>query len=146
MGASSRQEREEDLHAELGYRTAGHREVSLREWFSLRGEKDEPLPTPKAFAVAVNRLRALKWARENRERHYANIARYQAQPRVRARSNEKQTERRRERYGARPDVLFSCEECGVQWCKTPWVRGPRRRFCGQNCQKRARNRVLRGEP
>jgi hypothetical protein len=139
--SSSRQEREEDLHAELGYRTAGQREVAVREWFSLQGEKGEPIPTPREFAKVVNRLRVKKWIRENRKRHNAKVMRYQSKPGVRQHMNEMQNERRRKSYGERAEVL-ACKECGVEWCKAPWVRGVRRIFCGQNCQKRARHRDL----
>jgi len=137
----SRDQNVEDLHAELGYRTAGQREVRQREWFSLQGDKDEPIRTPREFATVVNRLRVLKWVRENRDKHNAKVRRYQAKPGVRKHLNELQNERRRKSYGTRVEVL-ACAECGAQWCKVPWVRGKRRVFCGQNCQKRAWSRAV----
>jgi len=56
-----RAEYEEDLHAELGYRLSGRREVAQREWFSLRGDPNEVAPTPKAFKKLVARLRTAAW-------------------------------------------------------------------------------------
>lgn len=52
---------QDDIHAELGYRTAGRREVWQREWFSLRGDPTEPAPTPKDFKKLVARLRTAAW-------------------------------------------------------------------------------------
>ena len=135
-------EHAENLHAELGYRTSGQREVRQREWFSLRGDANEPLPTPKAFAAMVNRLRVKKWVRENREKHNAKTRRFQAKPGIRDRMNRQQNVRRRKAGQFSMDV-HTCPVCQAKWCKVPWVRGVARIFCGQNCQKRAWNRARR---
>lgn len=45
------------LHAELGYRSAGLRELSMREWASLRDDTDAFAKTPAEFERLIGRLR-----------------------------------------------------------------------------------------
>jgi hypothetical protein len=138
MAASSREEREKDLHAELGYRTAGQREVSLREWFSLQGEKGEPLATPKAFASAIAVLRAKRWAKNNPERK-AEISRRWAH----AHAAEKVVQVKRWRHRKTKARVFVCAspECDVSWCRVPSGRlhgNIRIKFCSARCRNRAK--------
>lgn len=145
MSAASRQEREEDLHAELGYRTAGQREVSLREWFSLRGSAEEPLPTPKAFERKIAVLRAVKWQRENPERRKAIANRYARKPENAKHSIDLARERRhRARREAAEVITCATADCGAQFCLVPWAKrcGLPPRFCSVACQARHRYREL----
>ena len=136
-------EHTEDLHAELGYRTAGQREVRQREWFSLRGNADEPLPTPKAFTRKVAVLRAVKWNREHRERHREHANRYALKPENSKRSIDNARERRHRQHRKEAKV-YTCaaDDCRLQWCLVPWARcgGRAMRFCSQACCARAKYR------
>lgn len=139
----SRAEYEEDLHSELGYRTAGRREISQREWFSLRGTPDEAAPTPKAFHALVNRLRVKKWVKDNPEKRKAIANRYAAKPGVVARIVNLARQRRAARFRAEAKVI-TCDECGAQFCLVFPQRGNRpRRFCDVNCTARAWQRKKR---
>lgn len=110
MARQSAAEQAEDLHAELGYRHAGRREVRVREWFSLRGDPGEAAPTPKAFKRLVLQLRN---ARHNPARHAAlKLVR---------------TERR---HGQ----VFACAVCAVEWCAIGTYRnGTVPRVCSPSC-------------
>lgn len=145
---SSRAEREEDLHAELGYRTAGQREVRQREWFSLRGKPGEPIATPREFAKVVNRLRVLKWQKANPQKKRANGLKYSRKPEKRSRqltlSAKRYQERRREERQRADAVVFTCRECEVMFCKAPWTKGPSPNFCQNACYQR--NKYHRDHP
>lgn len=135
-------EHAEDLHAELGYRTTGQREIRQREWFSLRGEASEPIPTPREFAKVVNRLRAKKWAKENPERRKEIARRYYQKPDKKAR----QLELAAKRYKARQRTearVFTCRECSAEFCKAPWTKGPLPNFCRDACYQVNRYHRLR---
>jgi len=138
-------EHAEDLHAELGYRTAGQREVRQREWFTLRGEADEPLPTPKAFARKIAVLRAVKWQRENPERRKVIANRYAQKPENAKHSIDLARERRQRAHREAAEV-FTCAtaDCGAQFCLVPWAKrgGRPQRFCSGACQARHRYREL----
>jgi hypothetical protein len=138
----SRQEYEEDLHAELGYRTAGRRELSQREWFSLRGEVHEVAPNPKAFEKLIAGLRAKKWAKENPDRRAAIAKRYFTKPQVAARQLALARKRRRDRFRMSNPVT-TCPECKVEFCVIAPKRGKAKRFCGVNCTARAYQRARR---
>lgn len=132
----SRLEYEEDLHAELGYRTAGRREIYQREWFSLRGTPDEAAPTPKAFDALVNRLRVKKWAKENPEKRKVIANRYALKPENLDKSLAGARRRRRARFIATNPVV-TCVGCGVEFCPTKPPRGGHpRRFCTDLCSAR----------
>ena len=66
----------EDLHAELGYRTVGQREVSQREWYSLRGDIGEAAPSPQAFKAMAKRLEKLRSRRRRPDVYRAAALRY----------------------------------------------------------------------
>lgn len=142
-------EYEEDLHAELGYRTTGRRELAQREWFSLRGEVGEAAPSPKAFKKLINVLRATKWIRENRERFNARSAkRMRDRPaEVKRAAMAEQNEKRRAAYRANPRVIV-CKECGAAFCRVPWAqsRGVPAKFCGPRCRWRHRSSAHPSEP
>lgn len=136
-------EYEKDLHAELGYRTAGRREVSQREWFSLRGNHDEVAPNPKAFKKLVARLRVKKWVSENPEKRRTIANRYAAKSGVIARITELSRKRARDKFRA-AGLVVTCEECGSRFCPIFPQRGNRpRRFCDINCTARAWQRARR---
>ncbi len=141
---ASRQEREADLHAELGYRTAGQREVAVREWFSLQGERDEPLPTPRAFEKKILVLRAKKWAKANPERR-AEISRAWAHRNAAAKVEQV----KRWRHRKTKEKVFVCATpgCDVSWCRVPFgrLRGNiRPKFCSPSCRDHAK--YLRKHP
>lgn len=142
---SGRSEYAEDLHAELGYRTTGQREVRAREWFSLRGEANEPLSTPKAFEKKIATLRATKWAKENPERRKTNANRYANKPENSKHSVDLARERRQQRHRGEAKV-FTCADvdCRLQWCLVPWAKrgGRPQRFCSATCCARAKYREL----
>jgi hypothetical protein len=98
--------------------------AAMAEW-SFRRELRE-------FEPFVNRLRVLKWQRENPDRKRAKGRRYAAKPVVRARGLAAQKRRRMERHRAEGKV-FTCqlEGCGAQFCRVPGVRGMgmHPRFC-----------------
>ena len=145
---SSRQEREEDLHAELGYRTAGQREVRQREWFSLRGDPNEPIPTPGEFAKVVDRLRVVRWQKANPEKKRAKALRYYYKPDKKARqqayAKKRYQEKSRDERKRVPARIFVCRECQAEFCKAPWSRGPAPVFCREACY--SRNKYHRDHP
>jgi hypothetical protein len=144
----SRDDYEEDLHAELGYRTAGRREISQREWFSLRGEVGEAAPNPKAFDALINRLRVKKWAKENPERQRSRNLRYALKPQNSARNSANARKRRRARFVKDARVIV-CADCGVEFCEAKPRGGLPRRFCSDVCGTRAVQRERRrasGQP
>jgi hypothetical protein len=144
----SRDEYENDLQAELGYRTAGRRELSQREWFSLRGEPGEAAPNPKAFDALVNRLRVKKWQKENPDKHRIASLRYALTPRGRQVNAGNARKRRRARFIADARVIV-CADCGVQFCEAKPRGGVPRRFCSDVCGTRFVQRERRraaGQP
>lgn len=133
-------EHAEDLHAELGYRTTGQREVRQREWFSLRGEANEPLPTPDAFKRHIDVLRAKRWAKANPERSRelkrAWAGRHVAQEVAKV---------KRWRHRRTKEKVFVCATpgCEVSWCRVPFgkLRGNMRmKYCSPICRGRAKYR------
>lgn len=135
-------EYQEDLHAELGYRTAGRREIAQREWFSLRGEADEAAPTPKAFDALVNRLRVKKWTAENPDKRAAIARRYYAKPHVTERQLALARKRRFDAWIAAGPTR-ACAECCVEFCPIAPKRGIERKFCTTNCEARQHQRRRR---
>lgn len=134
----SRAEYEEDLQAELGYRTAGRREIAQREWFSLRGEAGEIAPNPKAFAKLVNVLRVTKWAKANPEKRKVIANRYAAKPGVSSHQAAMSKKRRHEAFHAAAPVIV-CAECGVAFCPIAPPRGGKpRKYCTVACMLRER--------
>lgn len=122
----------EDRAAELGYRETGQREVSLRDWFSLR-EPGTVAETPREFAKVVNRLRVRKWAKANPERRRAIANRYALKPENLTRSMELARARRYELHKKKPPIV--CTECGVLFCAAKAARGSyKREFCTNRCQ------------
>lgn len=112
MARHESNEHADDLHAELGYRSSGRREVRVREWFSLRGEPTEAAPTPRAFKQLVAQLRN---GRHNPPRHAAM-----------------KLARALERRGH----VFTCSVCGAEWCaigKHP--NGTVPKVCSRDCWK-----------
>lgn len=133
-------ERAEDLHAELGYRLTGAKEVRQREWFALRGDPDEAAPTPRAFAKLVESLRNKKywraksreqrqaihasrrrWADEHRAAYLAIVrrrnAKVKATPRLYAKKIAAQKARRdQEKRRRREATVYTCQGCGATWC------------------------------
>ncbi len=141
----SRAEYEEDLHAELGYRTAGRRELSQREWFSLRGDANEVAPNPKAFAKLVAGLRVKKWVRANPEKRKAIANRYAHKPGIIPAMIEKARQRRAKAFKAEATAIV-CKECGAEFCPVSarWRSGNRKReFCTINCTARFWQRTKR---
>jgi hypothetical protein len=128
-------ELQDDLHDELGYREAGRREVALREWFTLRGEKTEVAPTPKAFGALVNRLRVKKWVKENPEKRAAISKRYFTKKGVADRQLELARKRRHDRWKASNPIVV-CSGCSVEFCPMAPKRGVQRQFCTTNCEAR----------
>jgi hypothetical protein len=138
------QERDDDLHAELGYRTAGQREIAMREWYSLQGERGEPLATPRAFESAVAVLRAKRWAKNNPERK-REISRSWAHRNAAA----KVAQVKRWRHKKTREKVFVCAtpDCNVSWCRVPFGRlrgNMRQKFCSPSCRDRAK--YLRTHP
>lgn len=134
----ARSEVEEDRDAENGYRTAGARELGLRDWMAMRGDPGEFAPTPKAFAAVVNRLRVKKWAKENPERRREIANRYARKPGIFQRQAELSRQRRHELHRSAAQVV-TCVECGVEFCLVFPPRGGRpRKFCTITCEHRAR--------
>lgn len=101
------------------------------------------------FAAVVNRLRALKWQRDNPKRRKANANRYAAKPDVVARSLELSRRRRAARHRAEGKV-FTCqlEHCGAQFCRVPGMRGMgmHPRFCTPGHYATWYDRQHRGDP
>lgn len=145
----SRDEYAEDLHAELGYRTAGQREVRQREWFSLRGEADEPLPTPAAFEKAVRALVVKRWKRTHRERTRELNRSWAHANREKANANVQRWRQRRRKAEAR---VYVCARlgCDVTWCRVPFAvaSNARQLYCSASCSNRERKRRARraGQP
>lgn len=106
MSGSDRAERAADLHAELGYRTSGLREIKQRDWFSLRGDPNEPLPTPAKFDSLVRRLYAKKWKEAHPDRWRAYRLKHEAKPSRKAARVEKERRRRLRRKAA--GLCISC--------------------------------------
>jgi len=105
------------------------KQFAIREW-QMRKEK-------RADDVLFARLRARKWQREHPERRAEIQAKYYAQPGVPARQLAAMRDRRLVANAQAPTV-FSCSACGVQWCKAPWTRGQRPKFCGARCYQKHR--------
>jgi len=120
--------------AELGYRSAGARELALRDWMALRGDPDEVAPTPRDFAVLVNRLRASKWAKDNPAKANARSVRWQKQHRDKVRA----AARRRlfKKWIATAGKGIACVCCGVLFCEARPRRGRGRKFCTRACHNR----------
>jgi hypothetical protein len=82
--------------------------------------------------VVINRLRALKWQRENPDKRRVNANRYAAKPDNAERSLKLARARRAARHRAEGQV-FTCQlaHCGAQFCRVPGVRGMglHPRFC-----------------
>ena len=143
------QEDQERRDAELGYRTAGARELGLRDWMSMQGEPGEAAPSPKAFQSLINVLRAKKWAKANPVRRLEILRSYGKRHRA------KETVRVKAWRHARIRALVvTCgnPECGGQWCCVPGGqhRGRRILYCSPGCFNRARylrakNRAARPE-
>jgi hypothetical protein len=98
--------------------------AAMAEW-SFRKELRE-------FAPIVNRLRVLKWQRENPEKRRAKANRYAAKAANAERGLMLARKRRADRRRAEGQV-FTCqlEGCGAQFCRVPGVRGMglHPRFC-----------------
>lgn len=100
------------------------KKAALLDWSFRREQRD--------FDKLVQRLRVRKWQKEHPAQKAASQKRYNDKPSSRAKMLACQKAARRRRQRAAP-TLFTCERCGVQWCKAPWTRGLRPRFCGDNC-------------
>lgn len=103
------------------------KEAAMRDWRHRKEERD--------FAKLVNRLRVRRWVRENPERRRTYAREYARLP--------DQLEKRRawkakRRAKLRRETVYTCESCGSQWCRVPWMQ-PRSntRFCSNRCVKRA---------
>lgn len=163
-------ELQESREAEQGYGEIGARELRLREWASLRGERDEPAPTPLAFKRLVWRLQAKKywraknpeskakiiayrkaWAEVHKEQYRAAVnaakRRRRAHPEIRAEEAAEKRARRAVKTRARRDAtVYSCAVCGVQWSPVGG-RLPSRppKYCTQPCRSRANYRRGRAQ-
>jgi ribosomal protein L44E len=102
---------------------------SIREW-QIRREKRE-------FAELVEVLRVAQWRRAHPELVAEYNRRTNARPGVRERNEALRKQRRAKHYRKNP-LVFSCQQCGSQWCKAPWIRGPHPEFCDENCRYRYR--------
>lgn len=129
MSAAPGKRRPEGARLDLDYEDmksgfAVGKAAAMAEW-SFRKELRE-------FAPIVNRLRVLKWQRENPEKRRANANRYAAKPGNVERSLRLARKRRADRRRAEGQV-FTCqlEDCGAQFCRVPGVRGMglHPRFC-----------------
>lgn len=109
----------------------GGRNTSLLDWRHRREVKD--------FAVLVNRLRARKWRIENPERYRKRQREHARKPKVR---EQRAAWKARRREKALKSTVYTCEHCGAQWCRVPWVQ-PRShtRFCSSRCTKAAARRA-----
>lgn len=105
--------------------------AALADW-SFRKEQRE-------FAVLVNRLRALKWAKENPVRATARTRVYQAKPGVRQHMNAMQNKRRRAAWRA-VERAVTCRGCGVAFCPLP-KKGIARAFCTDRCKNASHSRL-----
>lgn len=105
------------------------KEAALRDWRHRKEARD--------FERLVKKLRATKWNREHPERRAEISATHYAKPGVADQQLAGARARRAKAYRANP-TIFTCAECGVEWCKAPWVRGVEPRFCGDACRQRAR--------
>jgi hypothetical protein len=131
-------ELEEERAAELGYRTAGAREVALRDWFSVQVEGEKA----GDFEKLVNRLRVKKWTKANPERKKQHARRYyHSSPEIGRRQTARARQRRLERHRAKPPV--SCASCGVLFCNVHPKRGIQRRYCTNACEARAHQAAAR---
>lgn len=136
-------ESQERTDAERGYRTAGARELSLRDWLAMQGDPDEPAPTPKAFKKLTDRLRAKKWYHENKdgprgeEIRRRNSAAGRAWTKAhRALCNKRQNARRRRAWIEKNAAGIHCGDCGLWFCEAFPKKGRRRQFCSRACQNR----------
>jgi hypothetical protein len=97
------------------------------------------------FERLVARLRARNWVRkvyaeggarleDLRRKSREWVRRAAKTPTGRARL-ARSKERRRDRYRANAPVL-TCQNCGAQWCRLPWLRGlaAHKRFCTESCR------------
>jgi hypothetical protein len=139
---------QEKVDAERGYRTAGARELSLRDWMALQGDPEEPAPTPKAFKRLTDRLRAKNWYHDHKgdEGYEARRQRNNASGRTWTKANRKlcnqrQNKRRRAAWRARASAGIKCADCRVWFCEARPRKGPKRLFCGRACQNRYNTRM-----
>ena len=162
---SDRSEAEEDRAAELGYRTAGARELAMRDWLSLQGERGEVAASPRDFKRLVWRLQQRKYwkakpaDRKRRIQEYrrqwalahAEAVRKSAIKCKRRRRRLKtpgfiremaarKAKRKAEQFQRRASTVFACVVCGAEWCIAPpreLPKGQKPKYCSQPCRSRA---------
>lgn len=93
----------------------------------------------------INVARASKWNREHPKRRAEINARANAKPATKAKNRARARKKHAEAYRRNP-IICRCQECGSVWCKVPWLKGPRPRFCGTRCYQRHRVRETGREP
>lgn len=119
-----------DLPRDENGRVIGYgvgKEASMRDW-SFRKEQCD-------FEKLVVRLRVRKYQKANRPKINVYRADYEKRPDVAPKLRTKQRQRRAKKYRARAPI-FTCRECGSQWCKVPWARQHRKDFCSRSCKAR----------
>jgi hypothetical protein len=110
-----------DYSERAGFMTG--KSAAIADWRHRKEVRD--------FGALVNRLRVIKWQRENAEKHHAKQLRYALKAEVKARYNANARKRR----AAKPIEQLVCEECREPFPRAR--RGPRPRFCGDACRQRA---------
>lgn len=105
----------------------------LSDWYSSR-EKLDTETLINRLRVA-NRMREIRSNPERLEQLHAYLRDYSKRPEVHGKNMARQRTRRAKRYRAEAAV-FTCRECGAQWCKVPWTRQHRHDFCSRNCKLR----------
>lgn len=97
----------------------------------------------ESFEALCARLRARRWGIQAKTDPHkkalkkATQRRYNAKPENAAKNYARCKKRRAAAYRSSAPV-FTCVECGATWCKAPWTKGPKPRFCGDRCRSRAR--------
>lgn len=126
-----------DLDLDYEERTTGMligRQAALADW---RFKKEQ-----REFEKQIKSLRAVKWNREHPERRKEIANRYARKPEVVAHQTAASTARKRrlrqKKRLTNGAPVYRCRECGAEWCRTPWVRGPPGEFCTEACRQRFR--------
>lgn len=145
MGRDDRGDAEAKAAAERGYRVSGLKELRLREWHLKRELND------REFKKLENKLRVKKWRGELYAERGERYEAWRAKDRDRAKTPERRSKRAaikrerqaRKREEERRSEIFTCAECGVQWCLVPWAHGQarKRRHCSVRCYSRSQRRA-----
>jgi hypothetical protein len=103
--------------------------AALSDWAFNKEKRD--------FNKLIAVLRATKWNKEHLERHRAHALAYSSKPEVMAKSEAARRARIIAAHRANPEI-FTCLECGSQWCLIKPRRGPIPEFCTDAHRQRHR--------